>query len=91
MPVFGVPDRPKLTRVHPDLDERSALVTSTNDRTIEPLAVSVNDAIRISGLGRTSLYEAVGSGTLASLKIGKRRLILLDSLKAWLLSHEASR
>lgn len=65
-------------------------MTSTNNSKLEPLAVSVTDAVRISGLGRTSIYEAVGAGTLASLKIGARRLILLESLRAWLLSHEAA-
>jgi putative DNA primase/helicase len=52
--------------------------------TMDPLAVSVAAATRVSGIGRTSLYEAMGSGELASCKVGKRRLILLDDLRAWL-------
>ena len=31
------------------------------------LAVSPGEAARISGLGRTTLYEAIGSGALRSL------------------------
>ncbi|MFM9847816.1 MAG: helix-turn-helix domain-containing protein [Hyphomicrobiaceae bacterium] len=45
------------------------------------------EAARIAGIGRTKLYEALGSGELSSLKIGKRRLILIDSLKEWLSQH----
>jgi excisionase family DNA binding protein len=52
--------------------------------TIDPLAVSVHAAARVSGIGRTRLYEAMGSGELASCKVGKRRLIMLDDLRAWL-------
>jgi excisionase family DNA binding protein len=41
----------------------------------EPLAVSPAEAARLAGLGRTSIYCALGSGELKSIKIGKRRLI----------------
>src|SRR5437899_10456866 len=50
----------------------------------EQLAVSPADAARLAGVGRTTIYEAIGSGALRSLKIGKRRLILIVSLRAWL-------
>ena len=52
------------------------------------LAVSPGEAARISGLGRTTLYEAIGSGALRSLKIGKRRLITIEALKEWLAAAE---
>ena len=54
----------------------------------ERLAVSVEDAAAMAGVGRTTLYAALGSGSLRSLKIGKRRLILVEALKAWIASHE---
>jgi excisionase family DNA binding protein len=54
----------------------------------EPLAVAPAEAARLAGLGRTSIYSALGSGVLKSLKVGKRRLIALEALRAWLLSHE---
>ena len=56
-----------------------------------PLAVSTHEAARLAGVGRTKIYDALGSGTLKSLKIGKRRLILFESLQKWLLSHEVTR
>jgi excisionase family DNA binding protein len=57
---------------------------------VEPLAVSPAEAARLAGLGRTTIYAALGSGALKSLKIGKRRLIAVEALRAWLLSHEVA-
>ncbi len=57
----------------------------------EPLAVSPGEAARLAGLGRTTIYFALGSGALKSIKIGKRRLITIEALRGWLLSHEAQR
>lgn len=57
----------------------------------EPLAVSVGGATSMSGLGRTKIYEALGTGELSSLKIGNRRLILVDDLRSWLARHKQGR
>lgn len=54
------------------------------------LAVSPAEAARLAGIGRTTLYEALGSGALRSLKIGKRRLITIEALKDWLAAAELS-
>lgn len=54
------------------------------------LAVSPGEAARLSGLGRTTIYNALGSGALKSIKIGKRRLIAIEALRAWLLAHEVA-
>jgi hypothetical protein len=53
----------------------------------DPLAVSPDEA---AGLGRTSIYNALKPGALKSLKIGKRRLIAVNALSAWPLSHEVN-
>jgi excisionase family DNA binding protein len=53
------------------------------------LAVSVERAASMSGIGRTTLYAALTTGALRSLKVGRRRLIPVDALKAWLAAHEA--
>ena len=39
------------------------------------LAYSVAEAAEATGLGRTTLYNLISSGTLPSRKIGKRRVI----------------
>lgn len=52
------------------------------------LAVSPAEAARLAGVGRTTLYAAIGSGALRSLKIGKRRLITIEALRSWLAAAE---
>ena len=47
----------------------------------EPLTVTVPHALKVSGFGRTMLYQLVKDGTLKSTTIGKRRLINYASLK----------
>lgn len=47
----------------------------------QPLAYSVNDACRISSIGRTRIYELIKNGQLKAVKIGRRTLIDAESLK----------
>lgn len=54
------------------------------------LAVAPAEAARLAGVGRTTIYEAIGAGVLKSVKIGKRRLITIEALRAWLLAHEVA-
>jgi excisionase family DNA binding protein len=54
------------------------------------LAVAPAEAARLVGVGRTTIYEAIGDGALKSVKIGKRRLITVEALRAWLLAHEVA-
>ncbi|KES21640.1 MULTISPECIES: helix-turn-helix domain-containing protein [Pseudomonas] len=51
---------------------------------IPPLAVGPEDAARASGTTRSAVYEAIARGDLLSFKAGKRRLILIKELEAWL-------
>lgn len=52
------------------------------------LAVSPSEAARLAGIGRTTLYDAIGTGALRSLKIGNRRLITVEALQDWLEAAE---
>jgi excisionase family DNA binding protein len=52
------------------------------------IAVSPNEAARLCSIGRTTLYAALSSGELKSIKIGTRRLITLDALRDWLKRNE---
>jgi helix-turn-helix protein len=58
----------------------------TLDRTIEPIAVTIPDAIRISGLSRSEIYRRLAAGDLEAIKSGARTLILLNSIKRYLAS-----
>lgn len=66
----------KISKVKPDLDRLR-------------LAVSPGEAALISGVGRTMLYIAIGSGALRSFKIGRRRLISVTALEEWLAAAES--
>jgi excisionase family DNA binding protein len=48
------------------------------------LAISIVEAARRSGLGRSTIYEAIARGELKVRKAGRRSLILVDDLQAWL-------
>jgi excisionase family DNA binding protein len=50
-------------------------------QTSPALAYSINEACRISSLGRTSIYALIAAGKLQSRKIGKRTLIPAESLQ----------
>ena len=54
------------------------------------LAVSPNEAARLCSIGRTTLYAALSSGELKSVKIGTRRLITLEALRDWLKCNETT-
>jgi hypothetical protein len=41
---------------------------------------TVPDACAATGLGRTKLYELIGSGAVRTTTIGRRRLVLVSSL-----------
>jgi hypothetical protein len=45
------------------------------------LAYRVNDAARVAGLSRSSLYVLIGEGKLRSVLIAGRRLIPADALR----------
>jgi hypothetical protein len=51
---------------------------------LTPFAVSIADAVRIVGLGRTSLYAAISAGKLKTRKSGRRTLIETTVLRQFI-------
>lgn len=51
---------------------------------IIPFAVSIADAVRMVGLGRTSLYAAIATGKLKTRKSGRRTLVETTALREFL-------
>ena len=51
---------------------------------IIPLALSVDKAAAVVGIGRTKLYEAIKLGQLRARKAGRHTIILTDDLKTFL-------
>lgn len=51
---------------------------------IEPLLVRVEEAARILSLSRSTIYEMLDSGELASVRRGAARRIPVAALHAWI-------
>lgn len=49
-----------------------------------PISYTIEEAVKITGLGRTRLYQELKSGRLPAVKLGRRTLIPHSSLQAWL-------
>jgi excisionase family DNA binding protein len=56
----------------------------------ERLALRIPDAVNVSGLGQTTLYEAMQDGELPFVKVGARRLIMTSDLQAFLERHRVA-
>lgn len=48
---------------------------------MEPLTTSVNDAARALSLGRTSVYALIKQGRLETVKLGRRTLVKIQSIR----------
>jgi len=49
-----------------------------------PLAVGPEIAALMTGTTRTVIYHAISTGELKAFKHGRRRLILISELEAWI-------
>ena len=50
----------------------------------EKLAFNINEVCAATGIGRTSVYEAIKNGALKSMMVGGRRLVRREALENWL-------
>jgi excisionase family DNA binding protein len=48
---------------------------------MEPLALSIKDAAKALGLGRTTIYAMIADGRLEIFKIGRRTLVKMESIR----------
>jgi excisionase family DNA binding protein len=51
---------------------------------MEPIALTIGEAVAVSRTSRTAIYAALKRGELQARKRGKRTLILASDLRAWL-------
>jgi excisionase family DNA binding protein len=49
----------------------------------EPLTVSVLTAAGMLGISRSRIYELLATGEIETIKIGRRNLVLVESLKTF--------
>lgn len=51
---------------------------------ITPLSVGVDDGARLIGVARSMFYEILARGDIESFKLGRRRLVLVKNLEAFI-------
>lgn len=59
--------------------ERSAQGTA-----VEPVALTISAFCQATGVGRSKVYQELKFGRLRGVKVGRRTLILVSELSAWL-------
>jgi excisionase family DNA binding protein len=48
---------------------------------MEQLAISIKETAKALGLGRTSIYGLIAEGKLEAIKIGRRTLVRVESIR----------
>ena len=51
------------------------------------LLVSVKEAARLLSVGETAMWDLLMSGEVASVKVGRRRLVPVERLRQWVDAH----
>lgn len=54
-----------------------------------PIAVTVPEAVKLTGLSRSRLYECLQAGVITAKKAGRRTLIPFEELEAYMASLPA--
>ncbi len=58
-------------------------VQNAETPTMEQIAVSIPEAAKLIGIGRTSLYKLFDEGVITPRKSGRRTLILVEDLRRY--------
>lgn len=51
---------------------------------MEPFALTIRDTTKATGFGKTTTYQLIKEGRLKAVKIGRRTLVTVASIKALL-------
>lgn len=51
---------------------------------MEPFALTITSTAKATGLGKTTTYRLINEGQLTAVKIGRRTLVTVASIKALL-------
>lgn len=61
-----------------------------NERLQDRLALTANEIVAMTGVGRNTVYAALQSGQLNGRRIGvKKWIVEIDEVKKWLKSEQA--
>jgi len=56
----------------------------------EPISVRIPEAVRLTGLSRSRLYELMRSGDIEFIKVGSSTLIPVEGLRDFVLARRAT-
>ncbi len=48
---------------------------------MQPLAASINETAKTLSLGRTTIYALIREGRLETIKLGRRTLVKMESIR----------
>jgi len=51
---------------------------------LDPISVKIPEAIRLTGLSRSRIYELMRSGDIQFAKVGSSTLVLVESLRTFI-------
>lgn len=60
--------------------DRTGSATGVLDGETRPICVRVDQAMQMLGIGKTKIYELFSDGELETIHIGRRTLVLRDSI-----------
>lgn len=70
--------------IAPESDSTHFVIMSAHLPIGERLTCTADDACAFASIGKTKLYQLINDGALATTRVGKRRLIVVSSLKGFL-------
>ena len=65
---------------------KSETVQEHTDGNPPALTIRIREACRITGIGRSKIYELIATGDIDAIKVGRITLISVESLKTFLAS-----
>nr|WP_281251230.1 helix-turn-helix domain-containing protein [Novosphingobium mathurense] len=54
---------------------------------MEPISVRIPEAVRMTGLSKSKIYQLIGSGDIEAAKVGRATVVFVASLKSFLRSR----
>ena len=58
---------------------------------LRPMTLRIADACRLTGIGRSKLYELIKAGDIEIIKVGSRTLVPIDALEAFIEAQHQQR
>jgi len=71
------------------LSGREQATTMATTIMCEPISVRIPEAVRLTGISRSRIYEMIKAGDIEVVKVGASTLVLTESLRRFIESRRA--